>query len=117
MFFRVVIIPNYHYILWQFLRELLLLKTLSLADIYLTLYLKVAFIQKVRFVFQISKTNIPNHCTEPVSVDLRVSSIRLAPSSGISIVWRADSWRRRHAAPQLAALQTMEMPLDGAKYG
>ena len=31
----------------------------------------------------------------------------------ISIVWRADSWRRWHAAPQLAALQTMEMPLDG----
>ena len=38
----------------------------------------------------------------------------LAPSIGISIVWRADSWRRRHAAPQLSALQTMEMPLDGA---
>ena len=37
----------------------------------------------------------------------------LGPSSGISIVWRADSWRRRHATPQLSALQTMEMPLDG----
>ena len=37
----------------------------------------------------------------------------LAPSSGISIVWKADSWRRRNAVPQLSALQTMEMPLDG----
>ena len=37
----------------------------------------------------------------------------LSPSSGISIIWRAVSWRRRHATPQLAALQTMEMPLDG----
>ena len=32
----------------------------------------------------------------------------LSPSSGISIVWRADSWRRRHATPQLSAL-----PNDG----
>ena len=38
----------------------------------------------------------------------------LSPSSGISIVWRADSWRRRHTPPHLSALQTMEMPLDGA---
>ena len=45
------------------------------------------------------------------------SQLYLAPSSGISIVWRADSWRRRHAPPQLSALQTMEMPLDGGKYG
>ena len=41
----------------------------------------------------------------------------LAPSSGISIVWRADSWSRKHDAPQLSALQTMEMLLDGSKYG
>ena len=32
----------------------------------------------------------------------------LAPSSGISIVW---------SVRQLSALQTMEMPLDSAKYG
>ena len=37
-----------------------------------------------------------------------------APSSGICIVWREDSWRWRIAAPQLSALQTMHMPLDGA---
>jgi hypothetical protein len=43
-----------------------------------------------------------------VSVDLRVSRIYR-----ISIVWRAGSWRRRHATSKLAALQTMEMPLDG----
>ena len=48
-----------------------------------------------------------------VSVCRFKSQLYLLPSSGISIVWRADSWRRRHAAPQLAALQTMEMPLDG----
>ena len=28
----------------------------------------------------------------------------LSPSSGISIVCRADSWRRRHAKAQLSAL-------------
>ena len=44
----------------------------------------------------------------PVSVDLR-----LAPSSGTSSVCRAASWHRRHAAPQLPALQ-MLVPLDGA---
>ena len=38
----------------------------------------------------------------------------LAPSSGISIIWRADNWRPRYAAPQLSALQMMEVPLDGA---
>ena len=31
----------------------------------------------------------------------------LAPSSGISIVWRVDSWRRQHAAPQLSSLQSL----------
>ena len=41
----------------------------------------------------------------------------LAPSSGISIVWRADSWGAACCQRQLSALQTMEMPLDGAKYG
>ena len=38
----------------------------------------------------------------------------LVLSSGISMVWRADSWRRRQATPHLSALQTMEMRLDGA---
>ena len=51
--------------------------------------------------------------TAPVTVNIKRLSY-LSPSSGISIVGRADSWRRRHAAPQLSALQTMEMPLDGA---
>ena len=32
----------------------------------------------------------------------------LSPSSGISIIWREDSWRRRHATPQLSVL-----PNDG----
>ena len=32
----------------------------------------------------------------------------LSPSNGNSIVWRADSWRRRNATPQLSAL-----PNDG----
>ena len=49
---------------------------------------------------------------EKVSVCRFKSQLYLAPSSGISIVWRGDSWRGRHAPPQLAALQTMEMPLD-----
>ena len=53
---------------------------------------------------------------EAVTVNFK-RLLYLAPSSGISIVWRADSWRRRHATPQLCALQTMEMPLDGTKYG
>ena len=39
---------------------------------------------------------------------LSVESAALASSS------RAASWRRRHAAPQLPAMQTLEVPLDGA---
>ena len=39
-----------------------------------------------------------------------------SPSSGISIVWRADSWGAACCRRQLPALQTMEMPLDGNKY-
>ena len=50
---------------------------------------------------------------DTVTVNIKRLSY-LSPSSGISIVWRADSWRRRHAAPQLSALQTMDMPLDSA---
>ena len=47
---------------------------------------------------------------KPVTVNIK-RLLYLLPSSGISIVWRADTWRRRHASPQLSALQTMEMPL------
>ena len=51
----------------------------------------------------------------PVTVNIkRLQLSYLSPSSGISIVWREDSWRRRNAAPELSALQTMEMPLDVA---
>ena len=41
----------------------------------------------------------------------------LSPSSGISIVWRADSWGVACRRCQLSAFKMMEMPLDGAKYG
>ena len=37
----------------------------------------------------------------------------ISPSSGISVVWRADSWRRRNYTPFYLPFQTMEMPLDG----
>ena len=51
---------------------------------------------------------------QAVSVDLRVS--RISASSGISIIWRADSWGAACRRCQLSALKTMEMPLDGNKY-
>ena len=65
-----------------------------------------------RFLWQIVCLFFILSCPSyPVSVDLRVFCI-----IAISIIWRAASWgatcRRRH----LSALQTMEMPLDGAKY-
>ena len=51
----------------------------------------------------------------PVTVNIkRLSYLSVSPSSGISIVWRADSWCRRQATPQLFGLQTIEMLLDGA---
>ena len=49
-------------------------------------------------IYQIAESK-----ARPVSVDLRVSRIYR----------HLGSWRRRHATPQLAALQTMEMLLDG----
>ena len=49
-----------------------------------------------------------------VSVCRFKSQPYLAPSSSISIVWREDSWGRACRRRQLSALQTMEMPLDGA---
>ena len=45
---------------------------------------------------------------ENTSVCRFMSQSYLLPSSGISIVWRADSLRRRHATPQLSTL-----PNDG----
>ena len=40
----------------------------------------------------------------------------LAPSSGISIVWRAASSGAAYRRRQLSAVQMMEMLLDGDKY-
>ena len=51
---------------------------------------------------------------ETVSVDLRV--FRISPSSGISIICRADSSGAACHRRQLSAHQMMEMPLNGAKY-
>ena len=44
-------------------------------------------------------------------MDLRPLSVESAALASSS---RAASWRRRHAAPQLPAMQTLEVPLDGA---
>ena len=54
---------------------------------------------------RIGKYVIPSQ--KPVTVNIKRLS-HLSPSSGNSIVWRADSWRRRNATPQLSAL-----PNDG----
>ena len=79
----------------------------SLKPIYLTSFLPL----KITYV----KDDLIDFFFLILSVTVNIKRLsHLAPSSGISIVWRADSWCQRHAMSRLSALQTMEMPLDGA---
>ena len=86
-------------------------------------FLLICFVKKmhesVRIIFFMQQHNLGcevsiyyqvKFCIKAVTVNIKRLSY-LSPSSSISIAWRADSWRRRHAAPQLSALQTMEMAL------
>ena len=81
-----------------------------------TLKIQIPKLEGVSFNFE-SKTQVKEYNTmyiiqvsylSKTSVCRFKSQSYLSPSSGISIVWRADSWRRRNATPQLSAL-----PNDG----
>ena len=56
---------------------------------------------------------ISNSWEKSVTVNIKRLSDQ-SPSNGQIMICRADSWRRRHAAPQLSALQMIIWLLDGA---